>query len=185
MRKYNFTDQPSGTQTFFQKRYLNYLDCYVRHAPLKDESIARFRRFKAFIQATNFKEYLEDAPSKHDEISALVSEKDHATRWFLGNVPFFMTEPYSPQIENIHGLVHFVVPQNIAPYCGGFCTQQNCDADTRSILYTKAVYSRQLKEVEKLLITAALNMPNWNSVTDKEREDARKRAKAVRCRNAQ
>jgi len=185
MNKYILTANTTDTENNFKDRYLSYLECYVYHAPLKDETIARFRRFNAFVQATGFDEYLVDAPSNHDEISDLVTQRDHTSRWFLGNVPFFMTEPYNPEIKNINGLVYFVVPQNIAPYCGDFCTHKNCDARTKSILYTKAVYLRHLKEVKKRLISAASNMPNWNSVTKTEREEARKRTKALRGRNAE
>jgi len=182
--QHNQSNYSSEIETKFNERRPNYLERYVYHAPLIEETIARFRRFKAFIQATGFEEDCGYSSSQHDEISELVTRRDHTSRWFLGKVPFFMTEPYSPKIQSIHGLVYFVVPQNIAPYCGGFHTDENCDAHTKSILYTKAVYSRHLKEVEKRLISAALNMPNWNSVTNEEREEARKRAKAMRGRNA-
>ena len=158
-------------QTIFQNT--------IDHNPLSDECIARYRRTKAFIDATGLVQEIRFPSFAHTEIFEYLDvDRDHTSQWFMvlendRKIPFYMTEPYRYQQKDTPGFCSIVVPEEIGPYGGGkFFPNTPIPSPTKSVLFTKVAYPQYLRMIEQMLRAAALQMPPWNSVSDEERKAA-------------
>ena len=169
-----------GVDYEFMHTRLSFKECYIDHDPLADESIARFRRYKLFTEVTQLVEETRIPSFRHCEIHEYMRPLcAHTSCWWLGEIPFFMTEPYGEHDFNVRGYKHFVIPQNIAIYGGGpFTLVKGAKAPTVGVLYVKLVHTRYLENVSLKLLTAAKNAMPWNSVTDEERKVAKARVRS-------
>ena len=154
-------------------------ESWINHDPLSDECIARYRRTKAFIDATGLVQEIRQPSFAHTAIFEYLGvEAAHTSQWFLilvsgRKIPFYMTEPYHYQHKDMAGFCSVVVPEAIGPYGGGeFFPNTPYPSPTKSVLFTKSVYRKYLRRIEQMLIEAASQMPPWNSVTKQERDAA-------------
>jgi len=158
-------------QTIFQNT--------IDHNPLSDECIARHRRTKAFIDATGLVQEIRFPSFAHTEIFEYLDvDLDHTSQWFMvlendRKIPFYMIEPYHYRHKDTPGFCSIVLSEAIGPYGGGeFFPNIPYPSPTKSVLFTKIAYQKYLIRIEGLLTAAALQMPQWNSVSDEERESA-------------
>jgi len=157
-----------------------YCEHYVDHDALSDESIARYRRYKAFIDASGLIEEPWIPSFKHGKIEKILPARDHISYfWFggRGKIPFVLLEPYV-NYQGPPNLIKFIeVPESIAPYGGGpFSTKLGYMAPSKSLLCVKDIHSKYLDIVAEKVISAAEKLPSWNSVSDEEREASRQRS---------
>ena len=169
---------PLGTD--FSEYMGTYLERFVDHDPLSDESIARYRRHSAFINATGLLEEPWIPSSKHKRIlKKILSYKDHVSYYWLGGrdkIPFVLIEPYGREPFDFVGITHTILPPPISAYGGGpFSKEVGLAMPTRSILCGNEIHARYLDEVAELLIKRAEKLPLWNSVSDEERREAKSR----------
>ena len=156
----------------------SYLNRYVDHNPLNDESISRDRRFTAFLEYSGLIEETRIPSFKHGRIAQKICGfRDHVSYYWLGGigrVPFLLTEPYTHQDLLAAGVKCRRLPVNISPYGGGpFSTSPELTMPTSSFLCVREIHSRYLDEVSEFLIRAAEVLPAWNSVSNDEREVAK------------
>ena len=156
----------------------NYLNRYVNHSPLSDESIARRRRFTAFLEYSGLIEESRIPSFKHGRIAKKIPHyRDHVSYYWLGGIgkiPFLLTEPYTQQNWVAVGVRCVRVPVTISPYGGGpFSTNPDLTMPACSFLCVREIHGKYLDEVSDRLIRAAEELPVWNSVSDDEREVAK------------
>jgi hypothetical protein len=169
-----------GLDNEFSEDCGSYKLCYVDHDPLSDECIARFRRYRLFLDATELEEEQRIPSFRHCDIHEFLRPLgDHASSWWLGKIPFWMTEPYCDYDFNMVGFEHFIVPENIALYGGGpFTDAKGFKAPTTGVIFVQSVHARYLAEVACRLTEVSKTAPAWNSVTEQERRAAKKRVTA-------
>ena len=143
----------------------NYSDRYINHAPELPEAIARKRRLKRFLTATDFDE-LRKKPNFTDRIPR--SLQDHVSYWSDDLREFVLCEPYDRvlPVKPIAGLVYIELPIEIAPYCGGWSDHADGKPGTRSLLFALAENSSALKDIEIKLMVEGWQAPRWNLVED-------------------
>jgi len=156
----------------------NYLNRYVNHSPLSDESLARRRRFTAFLEYSGLIEESRIPSFKHGRIAKKISHyRDHVSYYWLGGIgkiPFLLTEPYTHQNWVAVGVRCVRLPVKISPYGGGpFSTNPDLTMPASSFLCVREIHGKYLDEVSDRLISAAAELPAWNSVSDDEREVAK------------
>jgi len=150
-----------------------YEERYIQHDPLSVECIARWRRLCAFKTATGLVEECRIPSFKHLEISDLVQDLGHTSRWWLSKIPFVMSECTAAAPTASDNICHIILPSQIGPYGGGRWEHHNSDsAPIASILYAKVVHRRYLDEISEKIRVAASNLPCWNQVSDDERRTA-------------
>ena len=169
---------PLGTD--FSEYMGTYLERFVDHDPLSDESIARYRRHKAFINASGLIEEPRVPSPKHGAVlKQIVNAKDHVSFYWLGGqdkIPFVLTEPCGNDYGEFPSLKHIVLPEPISPYGGGpFSTETGLVMPTCSLLCVKEIHTKHLKKVEGFIMRDAQELSRWNSVSDEERREARSR----------
>ena len=156
-----------------------YCEHYVDHDPLSDESIARYRREKAFIDASGLIREPWIPSFKHGKIVKTLPARDHVSYfWFggRGKIPFVLLERYVNYRLPPNQIRFIELPENIALYGGGpFSTQLGYTAPAKSLLCVKDIHSKYLDIVAEKVIAAAEKLPPWNSVSDEEREASRQR----------
>ena len=91
-----------------------------------------------------------------------------------------MAEPYGEYEFQIDGLKYHEVPKNIAPYGAikRFIKGDRREPDTTSYLFVKTAHYRHLVDVIGRLEAMAKSAPYFNSVTAKDRHEAKKRVRA-------
>ena len=156
----------------------SYLNNYVNHRPLCDESIARRRRFTAFLEYSGLIEESRIPSFKHGRIAKKISHyRDHVSYYWLGGIgkiPFLLTESYTHQNWVAVGVRCVRLPVKISPYGGGpFSTNPDLTMPASSFLCVREIQGKYLDEVSDRLIRAAEELPAWNSVSDDEREIAK------------
>ena len=156
----------------------SYLDRYVNRKPLSDESIARRRRFTAFLEYSGLIEESRIPSFKHGRIARKISGyRDHVSYYWLGRIgkiPFLLTEPYTHQNWMADDVKCRRLPVKISPYGGGpFSTNPDLTMPASSFLCVREIHGKYLDEVSDRLIRAAEELPAWNSVSDDEREVAK------------
>ena len=169
----------------------SYLNRYVNRNPSNDESIARLRRFTAFLKYSGLSEETRIPSFKHGRIAKKIcGYRDHVSYYWLGGtgkIPFLLTEPYTDQDWLAAGVKCRRVPVNISPYGGGpFSTIPELTMPASSFLCVREIHGKYLDKVSELLISAAEKLPAWNSVSEAERRQAKLRMqiiqrKAQRC----
>ena len=164
----------------------NYLNRYVNHSPLSDESIARRRRFTAFLKYSGLIEESRIPSFKHGRIAKKIPHyRDHVSYYWLGGIgkiPFLLTEPYTQQNLVAVGVRCVRVPVKISPYGGGpFATNLDLTMPASSFLCVREIHGKYLDEVSDCLTTAAEELPAWNSVSDDEREAAKLIHRKLNC----
>ena len=173
----------------------SYLNRYVNRNPSNDESIARLRRFTAFLKYSGLSEETRIPSFKHGRIAKKISQyRDHVSYYWLGGIgkiPFLLTEPYTKQNWTAAGVKCVRLPEKISPYGGGpFSTNSDLTMPASSFLCVKEIHGKYIDEVSEFLFRGAEELPAWNSVSDAERREAKLRMqigqqKAQRCVNEQ
>lgn len=178
MKRYRISYCPIRDKEFCEAG-LTIFEKWINHNPLSDECIARYRRTKAFINATGLVQEIRQPSFAHTAIFEYLDvDLDHTSQWFMvlqdgRKIPFFLTEPYRYEHKDTPGFCSFVVPEAIGPYGGGeFFPNILYPSPTTSVLFTKIVYRKYMRVIAQLLIDAASEMPTWNSVSDEERKAA-------------
>lgn len=171
----------------------SYLDRYVNRKPLSDESIARRRRFTAFLECSKLIEETRIPSFKHGRIAKRISGyRDHVSYyWFggTGRIPFLLTELYTHQNWMADDVKCRRLPVNISPYGGGpFSVNPGLTMPANSFLCVREIHAKYLDEVSQWLVSGAEELPRWNSVSDAERREANLQmktgqGKAQRCLN--
>lgn len=155
----------------------SYLNRYVYHDPLSDESIARYRRHIAFVRASGLIEETQNFAKHYKMTTNMCYIYDHMSCYWYGRrgrIPFVLTEPYTHKNYPVDGITYVQLPAEISPYGGGpFSTKPGLPMPTGSYLCVKNIHSKYLDEVSDRLIRAAEELPAWNSVSDDEREVAK------------
>ena len=164
----------------FSENMGTYLERFVYYDPLSDESIARYRRHSAFINASGLIEEPWRPSPRHKRIlKKILSYKDHVSFYWLGGrhkIPFVLIEPYGREPFNFVGITHTILPPPISAYGGGpFSTETGLVMPTCSLLCVKEIHARHLNIVAESLTKTAEKLPRWNSVSDEERREARSR----------
>jgi len=156
----------------------------IDYDPLSDECIARYRRLKLFENTSGLVEEARIPSFRHCEIFEKITYGyDHGSSWWLVldnfRIPFYMIEPYAKYEFNIDGLKYHEVPNNIAPYGGvnRFVKEIRKEPDTTSYLFVKTAHYRHLLDVMARLEARAKLEPYFNSVTAKDRRNAKKRVR--------
>ena len=155
----------------------SYLNRYVYHDPLSDESIARYRRHIAFVRGSGLIEETQKFAKHYKMTSNMRFIYDHVSCYWYGRrggIPFVLTEPYTHKNYPVDGIKYVQLPAEISPYGGGpFSTKPGLPMPMGSYLCVKNIHSKYLDEVSDRLIRAAEELPTWNSVSDDEREVAK------------
>ena len=193
MKRYRIPSYCPDRDTEFCEYIGDFIERYVNHDPLSDESIARHRRVAAFMQETGLTEEPHIPSFAHTEIFEFIDEHlDHTSQWWLQvgpfkkKIPFFMVEPYNYVPKHYDGFVSLIVPEPIAPYGGGpFNCAVRYRSPTTSVLITNITNRRYLKQLEHSLIVGAAKLPDWNSVSEHERKEAQERFSDRRGQNEQ
>ena len=174
-----------GVDTEFCEDRTSYKASRIDYNPLSDESIARYRRLKLFESASRLVEETRIPSFRHCEIFEKITHGyDHESSWWLVfdtfRVPFYMMEPYGQYEFEIDGLEYHEVPKNIAPYGGvnRFIKGDRKEPDTTSYLFVKTAHYRHLLDVMARLEAKAKSEPYFNSVTEKDRREAKRRVSA-------
>jgi len=174
-----------GVDTEFCEDSTSYKASRIDYNPLSDESIARYRRLKLFESASRLVEETRIPSFDHCEIFEKITHGyDHESSWWLVfdnfRVPFYMMEPYGQYEFEIDGLEYHEVPKNIAPYGGvnRFIKGDRKEPDTTSYLFVKTAHYRHLLDVMARLEAKAKSEPYFNSVTEKDRREAKRRVSA-------
>jgi len=174
-----------GVDTEFCEDRTSYKASRIDYNPLSDESIARYRRLKLFESASRLVEETRIPSFDHCEIFEKITHGyDHESSWWLVfdnfRVPFYMMEPYGQYEFEIDGLEYHEVPKNIAPYGGvnRFIKGDRKEPDTTSYLFVKTAHYRHLLDVMARLEAKAKSEPYFNSVTEKDRREAKRRVSA-------
>ena len=174
-----------GVDTEFCEDRTSYKARRIDYNPLSDESIARYRRLKLFESASRLVEETRIPSFRHCEIFEKITHGyDHESSWWLVldnfRVPFYMMEPYGQYEFEIDGLEYHEVPKNIAPYGGvnRFIKGDRKEPDTTSYLFVKTAHYRHLLDVMARLEAKAKSEPYFNSVTEKDRREAKRRVSA-------
>jgi len=174
-----------GVDTEFCEDRTSYKARRIDYNPLSDESIARYRRLKLFESASRLVEETRIPSFRHCEIFEKITHGyDHESSWWLVldnfRVPFYMMEPYGQYEFEIDGLEYHEVPKNIAPYGGvnRFIKGDRKEPDTTSYLFVKTAHHRHLLDVMARLEAKAKSEPYFNSVTEKDRREAKRRVSA-------
>ena len=157
-----------------------YLERYVDHDPLSDRSIARYRRFEAFINGSALIEEPLIPSFKHGKIVKMIlPARDHVSYYWFGRekfIPIVLAETYLKSDFQFSGVAYRQIPDAIAPHGGGqFSTLLGVVPLTRSLLCVKEIHAKFLDEIVENLNQAAEDLPPWNSVLDIEREAAARR----------
>ena len=165
MKRYRISYCPIHDPEFCETG-LTIFEKTVDHNPLSDECIARYRRTKAFIDATGLVQEVRQPSFAHTVIFEYLDvEEAHSSQWFLNlqnglKIPFYMTEPYHYQHRETPGFCSIVLPEAIGPYGGGkFLPNTPYPSPTKSVLFTKIVYRKYLTRIDGLLTFAAQQMP--------------------------
>jgi len=181
MRKLSYVP---GLDTEFSSDQGSYKACRIDHNPLSDECIARYRRLKLFENTSGLVEETRIPSFYHCEIFEKITHGyDHASSWWLKldnyRAPFFMIEPYGEYRFDIDGLKYHEVPNNIAPYGGVSIAREGKIRvpDTTAYLFVKTAHYRHLLDVMARLEARAKLEPYFNSVTAKDRRNAKKRVR--------
>ena len=182
MRKLSYVP---GLDTEFSSDQGSYKACRIDHNPLSDECIARYRRLKLFVNTSFLVEEILIPSFRHCEIFEKITYGyDHASSWWLLldniKIPFFMVEPYGQYEFDIEGLESAEIPKNIAPYGGvsRFMKGIRKEPHTTAYLFVKTAHYRHLLDVMARLEARAKLEPCFNSVTAKDRRNAKKRVRA-------
>ena len=174
-----------GLDTEFCEDMGSYKRRYIDHDPLSDECIARYRRLKLFKNTSFLVEQTRIPSFRHCEISEKIPHGyDHISMWWLKlnniKIPFFMTEPSAKHKFQIDGLKCGELPNNIAPYGGVRWNEKNepyREPYTSAYLFVKTAHNRHLLDVMARLEARAKLEPCFNSVTAKDRRNAKKRVR--------
>ena len=155
-----------------------YLDRDINNNPLSNESIARRRRFTAFLEYSGLIEESRIPSFKHGRIEKKITGyRAHVSYYWLGGIgkiPFLLTEPYTHQNWMAVDVKNVRLPVRISPYGGGpFATNLDLRMPASSFLCVREIHGKYLDEVSDRLIRAAEELPVWNSVSDDEREVAK------------
>jgi len=174
-----------GVDTEFCEDKGSYKANRIDHDPLSDESISRFRRLQLFEKAGDLIEEHRIPSFRHCKIFEKISIRCvHLSTWWLEldkfRVPFLMVEPYGEYEFQIDGLKYHEVPKNIAPYGGinRFIKRNSREPDTTAYLFVRTAHYRHLVDVIGRLEAMAKSAPYFNSVTAKDRHEAKKRVRA-------
>ena len=83
-----------------------------------------------------------------------------------------MTENYLSKLEDYECDELYVVeiPENSAPYCGGYDGTIGAEPGTKSFLITSRLKKRQLDKVINRLIERSKKLPAWNYIGECENE---------------
>ena len=181
MRKLSYVP---GLDTEFCEGGNSYKFSRIDYDPLSDECIARYRRLKLFENTSGLVEETRIPSFRHCEIFEKITYGyDHSSSWWLLldniKIPFFMIEPYGEYRFDIDGLKYHEVPNNIAPYGGVSIAREGKIRvpDTTAYLFVKTAHYRHLLDVMARLEARAKLEPYFNSVTAKDRRNAKKRVR--------
>ena len=146
---------------------LSYKERDANHAPEKLETQARRRRLKLFKSLTGFKE-VRRKPACFKHVPR--GYQNHTSFWSDGRSDYVLCEPYNPSlpVDHIPGLSVLGIPNEVAPYGGGWSDDPAAQPGTQGLLFGLSRDEVQLSQLELMLHAEAQWLPRWNEVvTDK------------------
>ena len=142
---------------------LSYKERDANHAPEKLETQARRRRLKLFKSLTGFKE-VRRKPACFKHVPR--GYRDHKSFWSDGRSDYVLCEPYNPPlpVDHIPGLSVIGIPNEVAPYGGGWSDDPAAQPGTQGLLFGLSRDEVQLSQLELMLHAEAQSLPRWNAV---------------------
>lgn len=131
---------------------------------------ARNRRVGLFAQASGLKAVNHHTQPRLREIEKIKTHMrtDHLSAWQSpSGALFILNEPYLHSDEETKALQAAgyevrVVPNELAPYGGGFDGAPGAAPWTTSLLITKVCNVQELDSIHQALLVAAASAPAWN-----------------------
>ena len=149
------------------RRGQSYREWKVNFNPTSDECIARGRTHDLLLKVTGLVEETRLISPSHEPIfRAMTQGKDHPSKYWYGNIPIVMIEPYGSRGYHYSGLHYYKLPAIISPYgtCNGHKTQ--------SLLFVRSLNHGVLKQIETRIHEALPHFPDRYHVSVEEREIA-------------